>query len=113
MSGFDDFDDIMDDLVRIAGRLLDGDPGAALSQHTLPKAQEERDEIIDGRDRVTYVLQAPGHDEGDFRVDVARDEVDVDAPDIEVRRRLPSPVDPKTAVTSYRNGVLSVSVRKA
>ena len=114
MSEFDDIDDIMNDLMRIAGRLLEGAGGNAPSQPVLKQRQkEDLDEVIDGRDRLTYVLQAPERSEADFRVKVERDELGVSAPGIEISRRLPSPVDPKTAVTSYRNGVLSVSVKKA
>lgn len=113
MNEFDDFDDVVNDLMRMAGRLLNGERGAGFMRQEPPREEMGQDEVIDGRDRVTYVLQAPGREEEDFKVNVARDEVDVTAPDLEVRRQLPSPVDPKTAVTSYRNGVLSVSVRKA
>jgi len=113
MSEFDDFDDVVNDLMRMAGRLLNGARGAEFMRQGPPVEETEQDEVIDGRDRVTYVLQAPGHEERDFKIDVIRDEVDVTAPDLEVRRRLPSLVDPNTAVTSYRNGVLSVSVKKA
>ena len=78
----------------------------------LHDANREKDEVIQGRDRVTYVLEAPGHEAGDFSVHVEREGVEVSAHDLRVSRRLPAPVDPKTAVTRYSNGVLSVSARR-
>jgi len=113
MSEFDDFDDIVNDLMKMAGRILSSGGAGTISQRAPQKEAESADEVIDGKDRLTYVLDAPGRDEADFKVDVRKKEIGVTGPGIEVRRELPSAVDPKSAVVKYLNGTLSVSASKA
>jgi HSP20 family molecular chaperone IbpA len=76
------------------------------------RTEEEPDEVIEGNDRITYVLNAPGYSRDDFRVSVLDDSVEVKTKDFLRRRGLGTTVEPETAETTYRNGVLSVTVRK-
>lgn len=73
---------------------------------------EDDGELVEGPEFISFVLMAPGYCMKDFKVEVARRELWVEAPDFEVRRALGSPVDPSGAAVDYRNGVLSVRIPK-
>lgn len=113
MSESDDFDDMMDDLLELAERLLEQPRGMALSQSPARVEPEDTGEVIEGRDRVTYILHVPGYAEEQLRVDVRDREIEVATPDFTKRVPLRSRVDPATATKRFTNGVLSVSVRRA
>ncbi len=77
------------------------------------RTEEEPDEVITGKDRMTYLLNAPGYTQEDFLVSVLDDAVQVKTPDFLRRRGFGTRVDPASAKTTYRNGVLSVEIRRA
>jgi HSP20 family molecular chaperone IbpA len=110
LSESDNFDEVMKDMLRIAERLLSGSVSA------VPVSQEaeetEPDELIEGKEGFTYILNAPGYEKDQLLVSVLEDELDVKGPDFAVRKRLPSRVDPETVKSKYVNGILSVTVRK-
>ena len=110
MSESDNFDEVMKDMLRIAERLLSGSIGAVpVSQET---DETEPDELIDGKEGFTYILNAPGYERDQLLVSVLDDELDVKGPDFAVRKHLPSDVDPETVKSKYVNGILSVTVKK-
>jgi HSP20 family molecular chaperone IbpA len=113
LSEFDDFDDMMNDLLELAGRILGQPQGMALSHAPVQPEPEHPDEVIEGRERITYILHAPGYTEEQLRVSVRSREIEVATPDFTRRTPLHSSVDPATAKSQFRNGVLSVSVKKA
>ena len=113
MSESDDFDDVMDDLLELAERLFRQPRGMALSQAPATTEPETPDEVIEGSHRVTYILHAPGYTEEQLRVDVSDTKIEVSAPDFTRTVPLRSRVEPQTATRQFRNGVLSVSVKKA
>ena len=112
MSDSDDFDEILSEMMRMAGRLFDGSSGVALSQ-AAERSYEAADEVIDGRDSVTYILHLPGLSQDDFRVSVTTDEIEVKTDSFLKRNPLPTKVNPDTVESKYVNGVLSVRVKKA
>lgn len=111
MSEFDGFNSILEDMLRLAEQLFN--ESAQLTPVPARQAQEvEPDELIEGRDRFTYILNAPGYEQDQLLVSVLEDEIDVKAPDFALKKHLSGRVDPGTAESKYRNGVLSVTVRK-
>ena len=114
MSEFGDVDDLFEDLFRFAERLLEQPllPQRPRGAELQPAHTREPDEVIVGRDDVTYLLHAPGHDSNDFLVSVYDDSIEVKTNDFIRRKMLGSGVYPESAVTTYRNGVLSVRMKR-
>ena len=102
----DPLDDAISDLVRAAQQNLDQAPT------TEPAGPRDRGELVERREFISFILMAPGHCIRDFRVRVVKEELRIDAPDLEVRRPLGCRVDPLAMKTDYRNGVLSVRMPK-
>ncbi len=113
MSDFDDMDEVVKDLMRMADRILSRQVAGRTSPAEQRGASGPVDEVIDGKSWVTYLLQAPGYALDHFRVSVTRDEIEAKTPDMVRRVRLPSSVDPDSVKSTYHNGVLSVRVKKA
>ncbi len=112
MSEFDSFDRMFNEMIRIAERIFDAEPlGFEATPHAVQR-EAPSDEIIEREDSVVYILNAPGYEEGQLLVSVSDDEVEVKAPDFIVKKPLPSRVDPTSASSKYRNGVLSVEMKK-
>ena len=114
MSEFGDVDDLFEDLFRLAERLLEQPllPQPARGAELQPAQRKEPDEVIVGRDDVTYLLHAPGYDSNDFLVSVYDDSIEVKTNDFIRRKMLGSGVYPESALTTYRNGVLSVRMKR-
>ncbi len=112
MSDHEGFDRIFEDMIRFAEELFGGFvPGAVAVPGTV-QTQAERDELIERGDSFNYILNAPGYEEGQLLVSVLDDEISVKTPDFVAKKSLPSRVDADSAVSKYRNGVLSVTVKK-
>ncbi len=115
MSEFGDVDDLFEELFRFAERLLEQPllpQPPARGTEPQPMQSHEPDEVIVGRKEVAYLLHAPGYDSNDFLVSVYDDSIEVKTNDFIRRKMLGSKVHPESAVTTYRNGVLSVRMKK-
>ena len=112
MSEFDEFDRILEEIVRMTTRMMNPDQGANVNAERPERPTAEPDELIDGKDSVTYVLQAPGYRASDLDVSFGSGEITVRAPDFSVSKPLPEDAEISSAVTEYRNGILSVRMRK-
>lgn len=111
-----ELDKMLDELFRFAEKLFQEEilPGSqSPSEEAVQTGAPEPDEVIEGRDRVTYLLNAPGYSKEEFLVSVLDDQVEVKTKDFLRRRGLGSPVDPESAQTTYRNGVLSVTLKRS
>ncbi len=106
------FEEMFQEFIRLAEKLFEETIEPRGRGATL-QTEAEPDEVIVGRETVTYLLNAPGYDREDFLVSVREDSVEVKTKDFLRRRGLGTTVEPDTAETTYRNGVLSVNVRKA
>ena len=116
MSEFGDVDDLFEELFRFAERLLEQPlvpQRAARSTEPQPVRSHEPDEVIVGRKEVAYLLHAPGYDLNDFLVSVDEDSLEVKTNDFIRRKMLGSRVHPESAATTYRNGVLSVRMKRS
>jgi HSP20 family molecular chaperone IbpA len=107
-----EFDEIFQEFVRMAEQLFESTL-APRDYSADARPESEPDEVIAGNDRITYLLNAPGYNRDDFLVSVLDDSVEVKTKDFLRRRVFGTTVEPETAETTYRNGVLSVTVRKA
>ena len=114
MSEFGDVDDLFEELFGFAERVLQ-EPLGVLSPE-MPKLDAvhrgEPDEVIAGAKEVAYLLQAPGYDSEDFLVSVYDDSLEVKTRDFIRRKMLGAKVHPESAVRTYRNGVLSVRMKR-
>lgn len=80
--------------------------------------KEEREPLIDvikGNDDLRVVAEVPGVNKDDLRVSATENSVTVESvtgePRYHKRVDLPDQVDPKTAKSSYRNGILEISLK--
>jgi len=115
MSEFGDVDDLFEELFRFAERLLEQPllpQPRVRGAPSQPVQTNEPDEVIVGRNVVAYLLQAPGYDSNDFLVSVYDDSIEVKTNDFIRRKMLGSKVYPESAVTTYRNGVLSIRMKR-
>ena len=115
MSEFGDVDDLFEELFRFAERLLEQPllrQPRARGSGLQPVQSHESDEVIVGREEVAYLLHAPGYDSNDFLVSLSDDSIEVKTNDFIRRKMLGSTVHPESAVTIYRNGVLSVRMKR-
>jgi len=115
MSDFRDPDDFFQEFIRLAGRIFDetilSDRFASAGE--VPMMQRgEADEVIMGRGEITYILHAPGYSPEDFLVSILDDVIEVKTKDFVRRRALGSRVLPDNAITTYRNGMLSVRIKR-
>ncbi len=115
MSEYGDIDDIFEEFFKLARQIFD--QSAGLSGHqsrgeASVAEGSEPDEVIVGPKEVTYLLEAPGYATDDFLVSVFDDTIDVKTGEGMWRRELGSTVFPESAVTTYRNGVLSVRMKR-
>jgi len=112
LSDYEGFGWLFEEIVRLAEQVFDASP--AESQFSPRAVQQEgpRDELIERKDSVTYILNAPGYDEGQLLVSVLEDEVEVRSPGFVIKKPLPHKVDPTSASSKYRNGILSVEMMK-
>jgi HSP20 family protein len=85
-----------------------------------PVVTETREPLVDALDEgdaIVVIAELPGVEEQDIRVCVDGDVLEVSAAsgDRNYRKEvlLPSAVDPKSLRSSYRNGILEVSLTKA
>lgn len=84
-----------------------------------PTIKEEREPLIDVVDvdsEVKVVAELPGVDKKDIKLHALDDvlTISVDTPDRKYYKevKLPSEVEPKDAKTTYKNGVLEVTLKK-
>ena len=73
-------------------------------------------DIIESREQVSVTLELPDVDEESIAIDVSESqlEISVSSADKKFKKvvNLPSPVDPESVVSTYRNGILDVAVPK-
>lgn len=109
MSDNDELTSLVEAMLRLAESMAGGhSPGQAGAA----ASKSRPDELIDGKEKLTYILNAPGYEKDQLRVSVLPDSLEVKGPDFLVRRELPHSADPDTARSKYLNGVLSVTVAK-
>ena len=108
-----DLERMMEELMRVAERLFEQAQGTQLSQAETVQEARPVDELISGKDAATYILEVPGHETGKINATVAGDRLALKGPGISIVKTLPWKADPSTAVTTCRNGVLSVRLRRA
>ncbi len=84
-----------------------------------PEIRDEREPLVDIMEEdedVVVVAELLGVERDDIELHTTRDElvISVDTPKRRFRRelRLPARVDPNSAVSSYKNGVLEVRLKK-
>jgi len=112
LSDPDDFDRMFEEMIAMTQKLLNGTLANAGQPGKVQPAGADRDEILEGKDFVTFLLDSPGRVKEDFQVDVTEEQLSVKAHGIDLRRRLPCRVDPASVVVSYNNGILDVRVNK-
>ncbi len=115
MSEYGDIDEFFEEFFKLARQIFD--QSAGLSEHqsgSEPSVAQgsEPDEVIVGSKEITYLLEAPGYTPDDFLVSVFDDTIEVKTGEGMWRKELGSTVFPESAVTTYRNGVLSVRMKR-
>jgi len=108
-----DFESIFEEMVRLTERLFGGQDAGPAVVRRMEREEAERDELIERADSFEYILTAPGYQQRELLVSVQDRGVEVKTPDFIARKEFPSRVDPDTAASHYRNGVLSVTVKKS
>lgn len=85
----------------------------------IPKPTEEREPLVDvipGDKIIQVIAEVPGVEKEDINLNATEDKliISVDTPKRKYYKEvdLPEKVDPKTAVASYKNGVLEVVLNK-
>jgi HSP20 family protein len=80
--------------------------------------KEEREPLVDvikGAEELRVIAEVPGVSKEDLRVSADEDTVTIESTAGQTRYHkkidLPEPVDPKTARSTYKNGILEVSFR--
>ncbi len=114
-SDFGDTDDPFEELFMLADRLLQQPLGWERREPRPglhPVERSEPDEVIVGSRQVAYLLQAPGYEPSDFAVSVDGDSLEIKTKDFVRRKMLGSRVRPDSAAVTYRNGVLSVRMKR-
>lgn len=117
MTDRDGFDEVFRDLSTFAGGTdssgkLDDSAFGEMRQLEGCAAPLVDDELIVGEDFVTYLLYTPDFDLASFSL-VSRDgDIEVTAGASTFRRTLDARVDAEDASAEYRNGVLSVKLRR-
>ncbi len=112
MSEPDEFDALFDEIMKISIRLLNESPIPVRAQTQGLEAKAELDELVEGEDEFRYILEKPGLAEEEVRVTAGNSEIRVETPSFSKTLRLDARVDPRTLRKEYRNGVLSVRVKK-
>lgn len=112
MSEFDDFDAFFEEVLEVTQRLLGTSVAAGGQLQEAEPDERVRDELLESKDLITYLLDAPGRTSDELKVSVSADEVSVTLPDFVAKKHFPSKVDPSSAKVSYNNGILSVRVTK-
>ena len=105
-SDLDSLEDALADIVSAAQQDLDG-----AARMEVPESKE-RGELVERAEFVSFILLAPGYGLKDFKVGVAGEELRVEGPDFEVRRRLRCRVESSRAKAECRNGVFSLRIPK-
>jgi hypothetical protein len=116
LSDHDEFDEVFGDYGKFVGHVsktgeIDGSAMARLPQIEADEDGVE-DEVILGKKVVTYLLYASGRDLHDFTVTAREGEIEIKTSEFTLKKSLTATVDPATARATYRNGVLSLKVRR-
>jgi HSP20 family molecular chaperone IbpA len=102
---------VLDELVEDAVDMMDH-LGRVPAGQKVRAARPKDGELIEGPERVMFILQAPGHWEEDLHVTISDGVLKVKAPNFAARRLLPADVDTSSFEKSYTNGVLSVNLKR-
>jgi HSP20 family molecular chaperone IbpA len=116
LSDHDDFDEVFRDFHRFVGPVSGSGVIDESAMADLPQLDDEsvevEDELILGSENVTYLLYAAGRELEDFSISAGEEELEVRTREFTVRKALGARVDPTGARASYRNGVLSVKMKR-
>ncbi len=117
MSDREGIDEVFRDLAAFAGVLpadpkFDGAVFGEMDQLEEDAAPPVDDELILAEDYVTYIAYCEGCDMERFSVSTVGSDIEVTAGDFRVRRLLLVRVDEEDVTAEYRNGVLSVRLRR-
>jgi len=111
LSDIDDADELFRQMFRLMEQLMVGQSSRVRTPAT-EAADRRDDELIEGDDEVTYLLHLPSEEGEPTEVSVSEDAIEVTGSGMHKKRSLPSRVDPKSAKKEFRNGILSVRMRK-
>lgn len=115
MSEYGDIDDFFEEFFKLARQIFAqsaGWSGHQSESESRAVQRSEPDEVIIGPKEITYLLEAPGYTPDDFLVSIFDDTIEVKTREYMWRKELGSTVYPESAVTTYRNGVLSVRIKR-
>ncbi len=117
MSDDEDFDEVFGDLSAFVGVVtpdpkVDDSAFGGIHQIEDGGSPLVDDELILGDDFVTYIINLPGRALEGFTLVAGESEIELTSGDFRVRKRLGVRVDGDDAITEYRNGVLSVRLRR-
>ena len=115
MSEAGDIDDLFEEFFKLAQQVFQQSAESVGYQNgiePLVVRSGEPDEIILGPREITYLLEVPGYKPEDFLVSVLDDTIEVKTSGFILRRKLGSTVYPESAATTYRNGILSVRMKR-
>jgi hypothetical protein len=117
---YDDFSDLLDTFAKLTEHMLNSGSFeeeffAIIPRETIlqDEGNAEKGELIVGKNYVTYLLSASQRNIKDFGVSVEAGRLKISFDGSEIVEILKVSVDPKSLVTTYRNGVLSVRLRRA
>lgn len=83
---------------------------------TFEKEREPITDIFDETDEVRVYVEMPGVNEEDIKLDLKEDILDISAKSGDKKYHkevlLPSAVRPETLISSYKNGILEVKIKK-
>ena len=84
-----------------------------------PRVEETREPMVDifeEKDRIVIIAEVPGVEEKDVRIDAKEDMVSINAKGRDRKYgkdvKLPSPVDPATLESTYKNGIVEIKLKR-
>ena len=100
---FNDYDEIRDELAR------------AYRNFSEPEEEHEDDifvDIIEDKDRIIVTIPLPGKVKEEIGLWAKELSLDIRAGDVEKHIVLPKAIDPESVKATFKNGILSVTMRK-
>lgn len=116
MSDYDEFDEIFHRLQRYGEPSSTEDAIGDDAFRGIPQLEDAEsaldDELIIGDDTITFLLFAKGNALGDFSVITREHALEVKTRKFSVKKELRFRVDAERPWTTYKNGVLSVKLKR-